>query len=59
MSFKKHAFDDGVLTLMVVYRNQSMQIQEFLSVLQNLVTTYSIDIKAGDFNYDVSESVGK
>ena len=31
VSFKKHAFDDGVLTLMVVYRNQFMQIQEFLS----------------------------
>ena len=38
---------------MLVYRKQSMQMQEFSQVLQYLVASYSIDIIAGDFNYDI------
>ena len=31
LSFKKHAFADRALTLMLVYRKQSMNTQEFFS----------------------------
>ena len=36
-SFMKHAFADRVFTLMLVYRKQSKQMQEFSQMLQNLV----------------------
>ena len=52
-SFMKHAFADRVFTLMLVYRKQSKQMQEFSQMLQNLVATYFIDIIVGDFNYDL------
>ena len=52
-SFKKHAFADRVFTLMLVYRKQSMHMQEFFQMLQYLLATNSIDITAGEFNYDL------
>ena len=58
-SFKKETFADIVFTLMLVYRKQSMQMQEVSQMLQYLVLTCSIDIIAGDFNYDLLKSVGK
>ena len=36
---------------MLVYRKQSMQMQEFFQSMQYLAATYSIDIPAGDFSY--------
>ena len=53
LSFKKPVFADRVLTLTLVYRKQSMQIQYFFQMLQYSVATYFIDIIAGNFNYDV------
>ena len=53
LSFKKHAFGERVFTLILIYRKQSMHIQEFFQVLQYLLATNSIDIMAGDFNYDL------
>ena len=53
LSFKKHAFADRIFTLMLVYRKQSMHIQEFFQMLQYLLAKYSIGIIAGDFNYDL------
>ena len=38
---------------MLVSRKQSMDTEEFFHMLQYLLTTYSIDVKAGDFNYDL------
>ena len=52
-SFKTYDFADRAFALMLVYRNQSMQKQEFFQMLQYLVTTYYIDITADDFNYDL------
>ena len=37
---------------MLVYRKQSKHIQEIFQMLQHLLATHSIDIIAGDFNYD-------
>ena len=51
--FKKNGFASRVFTLMLVYRKQSMYIQEFFQMLQYLLATNSIDI-AGNFNYDLS-----
>ena len=53
LSFKKHAFANRVFTLMLVYRKQSMHMQEFFQMLQYLLATNSIDITAGEFNYDL------
>ena len=39
-------------TLMLVYRKQSMHMEEFFQLLQCLLATNSIDIIAGDFNSD-------
>ena len=39
--------------IMFVYRKQSMQMQEVSQMFQCLVATYSIDIIAWDFNYDI------
>ena len=55
LSFKKHAFGDRVFTLMLVYRKQSMHIQEFFQMLQYFLATNSIDIIPGYFNYDLSK----
>ena len=54
-SFKKHDFADRVFTLMLVYRKHSMQMQEFFQMLEYLLATNSIDIVAGDFNFDLLE----
>ena len=51
--FTKHAFADRAFTLMLVYRKQSMQMQEFFCMLQYLLVTKSIDIIAGEFSYDL------
>ena len=53
LSFKKLAFADRVFTLMLVYRKQSMHMQEFFQMLQYLLAPNSIDIIAWDFNYDI------
>ena len=53
LSFRKHAFADRVFTLMLVYRKQSMHMQEFFQMLQYLLAPNSIDIIAWDFNYDI------
>ena len=52
-SFKKHAFTDRVFTWMLLYRKQFTKMEEFLQRLKCSVATYSIDITAGDFNYDL------
>ena len=52
-SFKRHAFADRVFTLMLVYRKHSAQMQEFFQMLEYLLATNSIDIVAGDFNFDL------
>ena len=51
--FKKHSFADRVFTLMLVYRKQSMQMQQFSQMWKYLVARYSIDIVAGTFNYNL------
>ena len=38
---------------MFLYRKQSMQMEECFQMLQYLVATYSIDIIAEEFNYDL------
>ena len=53
LSFKKHPFADTVFTLMLVYRKQSMHMQEFFQMLQYLLATHSIDVIAGYFSYDL------
>ena len=35
-----------------------MQMLEFFQMLQHLVMEYSIDIIAGDFNYDLFKALG-
>ena len=40
---------------MLVYRKQSMHMQEFFQLLQYLLATNSIDIIVGHFNYDLSK----
>ena len=40
---------------MLVYRKQSMHMQEFFQLLQYLLATNSIDIIVGYFNYDLSK----
>ena len=57
-SFKKYAFADRGFTFTLVYRKQSMQKQDFFQMLQRLVTTYSIDIIAWDFNYGLLKVLG-
>ena len=52
-SFKKHVSADRVFTLMLLYRKQSMQMEEFFHMLQYLVATYAMYTVAGDFNYDL------
>ena len=52
-SFKKYALAHRGFNFVLVYRKQSMQKQEFFQMLQRLVTTYSIEIVAWDFNYDL------
>ena len=53
MSFKKHAFVDRLTTLMLVYRKQPMQMQEFFQVLQYLLATQFIDIIVWGFSYNL------
>ena len=38
---------------MLVYRKQSIHMEEFFQMLQYLLATHSIDIIAGYFNYDL------
>ena len=38
---------------MLVYRKQSLGVQEFSQIIQYLLAAYSIDIIRGDFNYDL------
>ena len=52
LGFAKYAFADRLFTSMLVYRKQFMHMEEFLQMLQYLLPTHSIDIIAGDFNYD-------
>ena len=48
-----YAFADRTFTLMLAYRRQSMQMQEVIRMLQYFLATISIDIIAGDFNFDI------
>ena len=59
LSFNKHPFADRVFTFMLVYRKQSMHMQEFFQMLQYLLATNSIDVIAGDYNYDFFKRVTK
>ena len=52
-SLRNMLFADRAFTLMLVYRKQSMQIQEFFRMLQYFLVTNSIDIIAGEFSYDL------
>ena len=52
-SFKKHAVVNRVFTLMLVYRKQFLGMQEFSQLMQYLLAANSIDIIAGDFNYNL------
>ena len=52
-SFKKNDFADRVFTLMLVYKNYSMPMQNSFQMLQYLLPTNSVDIVAGDFNFDL------
>ena len=52
-SFKKNDFADRVFTLMLVYKNYSMRMQNSFQMLQYLLATNSVDIVAGDFNFDL------
>ena len=38
---------------MLLYRKQSVQMEEFFQMLQCLAATYSIDITVGDFKCDL------
>ena len=38
---------------MLVYRKQSIHMQELFEMLQYLLATYSTDLIAGCFNYDI------
>ena len=38
---------------MLVYRKQSLVVQEFSQIMQYLLAAYSVDIIGGDFNYDL------
>ena len=38
---------------MLVYRKQSLGLQEFSQIMQYLLATYSVDITGRDFNYDL------
>ena len=59
LDFKKNAFAGTLFTLILVYRKQSMLIDEFVQMLQYLRATNSIDITAGDFKLISFKSVGK
>ena len=59
LCFKKNAFAGTLFTLILVYRKQSMLIDEFVQMLQYLRATNSIDITAGDFKLISFKSVGK
>ena len=48
-----YAFADRTFTLMLAYRRRSMQMQEVIRMLQYFLATISIDIIAGDFNFDI------
>ena len=49
-SFKKHAFVDGVFTLILSYKKQYIRIQKFSQLMKYLLPANAIDIIAGDFN---------
>ena len=53
LTFKKHAFADRIVTLMLVYTKTSVHIQAFFQMLQYLLKSNSIDIIAEDFKYDL------
>ena len=38
---------------MLVYKKQSLGVQEFSQIMQYLLAAYSVDIIGGDFNYDI------
>ena len=52
-SSKKYAFVNKVLTLMLIYRQQSMQMQELFQLLQYFLTTNYTDVIARDVNCDL------
>ena len=52
-SFKKRDFANRVFTSMLVYRKHSMRMKECFQMLQYLLATNSVEIVAGDFNFDL------
>ena len=52
-SFKKHDFADRVFTLMLVCRKHPMRMDKFFQMLQYLLAANSVDIVAGDFNFEL------
>ena len=50
-SFQKYVFADKVFTLMLVYREQSLGMQELSQLMQYSLAASSMDIITGDFNY--------
>ena len=54
LSFKKQTFADRLFTFVIflslLYRKQSMNMQELFELMQYLLATNSIDVIAGDFN---------
>ena len=52
-SSKKYAFVNKVLTLMLIYRQQSMQMQELFQLLQYFLTTNYTDVIARDVSCDL------
>ena len=52
-SLKKHTFADRAFTLKLVYRKQSMQMQEFFQMIQYFTGKYSKGIRARKFSYGI------
>ena len=57
-SSKSHAFASKVFTLMLIYRNQSLAMQEFSQLMQYLLVANSIDIIAWGLKYDLLKVTG-
>ena len=53
LSFKKNYFSTNIFTMMLLYRPGSMAFEGLREVLEYLIATNTVDIIAGDFNYDL------
>ena len=52
-SFRKDVFSEKIITMVLVYRAQSMTLEEFREILDYLIAANAVDLIAGDFNYDL------